>query len=300
MAQLVHLLVNAASRRGARDGRRVAAILRREGHDVVPVAADTAEAVAPELLRRRASMQRLVIVGGDGLINHAIQAMAETAVPIGVVSSGTGNDFARSLGLPRRLPDSLHTALGEAGRVDLLRVTRSDGTVRWAATVLTGGFSGRVNQTADRLRFPRGQQKYTAATLLEIPKLSPFTLALGVDEAPVDHSDCTLFAIGNTSHFGGGMAICPDADPNDGLLDITLVDEVSRFTLLRVLPMVFSGQHVRRPEVRQFSGASATLAHDQEVWADGERIGRGPMTVEIVSDALRVAGFRAEPPTLAL
>lgn len=245
-------------------------------------------------------MERLVIVGGDGLIHHAIQAMAETAVPIGVVSSGTGNDFARSLGLPGKLPASVHAAASAAGRVDLLRVTRSDRTVRWAATVLTGGFSGRVNQTADGIRFPKGQQKYTAATLLEIPKLSSFALELTVDDAPVDHSDCTLFAIGNTAHFGGGMAICPDADPNDGRLDVTLVDEVSRFTLLRVLPMVFSGRHVRHPDVRQFSGGSVTLAQDQDVWADGERIGQGVMTVEIVSDALRVAGFRADRNELAL
>lgn len=252
------------------------------------------------LLLEETEMSRLIVVGGDGLVHHAIQVIAadQRADPVvlGIVPSGTGNDLARSLGVPRRRRRAVEVAVGATEPLDLMRVTFADGSQRLAVTVVTGGFSGRVTKRANALTFPKGQQKYTVATLLELGRLTPFDLTVSAD-GTVDDGDhpvrfehpTSFFAVGNTPHFGGGMAICPGADPTDGILDVTVVGEISRATMARVLPTVFFGRHIRRPEVHQLTGRSIHLDHAQDVWADGEPIGVGEITIEVVPSVIRVA-----------
>lgn len=283
--------MNRSSRRGDKIGAIVAAELQSLGYQPVVLEASDAAAVESLLINERANLSRLIVVGGDGLIHHTLTALAGSEIILGVVSSGTGNDVARSLGLPRKTKAAVAAALTDPTAIDLLRITAADGSVRWAASVATAGFSGRVNAVANGLSFPRGQQKYTVATLLEARRLEPFSLTGSVDGVAFT-SRCTFFAVGNTRHFGGGMAICPDADFRDGALDLTLVDEISRFALLRMLPTVFPGRHVRHPAVRTLRGTAVELDFAEALWADGELIGRGPVSIEAIPEALRVAGVR--------
>ncbi len=211
---------------------------------------------------------------------------------MGVIAAGTGNDFARALGLPDDPVDAVAAALADPAPVDLLAIRRGS-AASLAATVVTGGFSGRVNARANGLRFPRGQQRYTVATLAELARLEAVAVELVVD-GDVHRLDASLFAIANTRYFGGGMAICPDADPTDGLLDVTVVGAVSRFELARVLPRVFSGRHVDHPAVTVFRGQRIELLTDVDLWADGEPLPvdstGGWATFTVAPGALRVAG----------
>jgi diacylglycerol kinase (ATP) len=228
-------------------------------------------------------MSRLVLAGGDGLIHLSLPALAETDVVLGIVPVGTGNDFARALGLPTKLNLAVTSALAEPTKVDLI----ATGEGRWAASIVTGGFSGQVNARANRLRFPPGQQRYTLATLLELAGLHTIGLTLDID-GTVEELQTTLFAIANTRFFGGGMAICPDASPRDGLLDITVVGPTSRRVLAWLLPSVFSGRHVNHPAVRTWRGHQVQVTTTAQLWADGE-----PFTGASFSAApgvLRVAG----------
>ncbi|MDH4364168.1 MAG: diacylglycerol kinase family protein [Acidimicrobiia bacterium] len=314
----VHLLDNPASRGGRRAaaGRAVAVAIEAAGHDVIPLhptgPADIADTVAKA---HTDGMERLVVVGGDGLVHHVLPALATTDVILGIVPVGTGNDFARALGLPTRLPAAVAAALGPAHPVDLVAATDD----RWAATVVTGGFSGQVNARANNLRFPPGQQRYTVATLAELRRLRPVTLTLtipadtntdtetdtetdgaagtGGDRGQtasdrVEQYTTTLFAVANTRYFGGGMAICPTARPDDGLLDITIVGPTTPFQLARMLPSVFSGRHIRHPAVVTRRARLLHIDTDTILWADGEPFGSAGR-LEAVARALQVAGSLA-------
>lgn len=228
-------------------------------------------------------MSHLVLAGGDGLIHHCLPALAHTDVTLGIVPVGTGNDFARALGLPRRLQPAIDAALGPPTPIDLIATDSG----AFAATVVTGGFSGQVNARANHLRFPPGQQRYTVATLLELRHLTPRTITLDIDGTVEEH-ETTLFAVANTRYFGGGMAICPDARPDDGQLEITLVGPVSRLELARVLPLVFSGRHLRHPGVSTRRGRVIGLTASSPLWADGEPF--QATTLRAAAGALKVAG----------
>lgn len=250
---------------------------------------------------RRVSPRRVIALGGDGLIHHALPALVESEIALGIVPSGTGNDFARALGIPRRRTAAVDRAIGPITPVDVLRVEHDDGSLTLVATVVTAGFSGRVNATANARDFPRGQLKYTVASLAELRRLEAFELNVtGLDVAGrIGARDevadlcgpCAFFAVANTRFFGGGMAIAPRAEATDGLLDLTVVGGVPAWQLALVLPSVFVGQHMRHPSVRGLATTSVHLEHDQEVWADGELIGAGSITVSVVPKALIVAAF---------
>ncbi len=288
----VHVLANPASRSGSRDGERVRNHLAATGLGVIPILTTSPEDVAPAIAAA-SDIERLIIVGGDGLVHHALPTLVNSTIETGIVPSGTGNDFARSLGIPNRWKPAADRAVGDVQSLDVLRIERTGHSDRYAATVLMTGFSGRVNATANTLRFPKGQQKYTVATLIEARRLEAIDVTLRTHS--VDGSTqtmtgpATFLAVGNTAHFGGGMAICPEAQPDDGALHLTFVDEVSRISLLRMLPTVFPGRHVRHPAVHQAVGTVMDVDTTEDIWADGELVGPGPVRCSILPGALRLA-----------
>ncbi|HEV8296406.1 MAG TPA: diacylglycerol kinase family protein [Acidimicrobiales bacterium] len=287
---IVHLLGNPTAD-GGRAGATidaVAARVRAHGHDLVRHDAPSVAAVTDAAARAvRDQVDRLLLVGGDGLIHLAAQAAACSATPIGIVPAGSGNDFAGALGLDRgTTADAVDRALAPAHPMDAIRVGD-----RWVVSVATLGFSARVNQRANALRRPRGPARYTVATLLELPRLAPVALTIELDGVRHDW-EITLLAIANTAAFGGGMAICPNASPHDGQLEIAVIGPVGRATLLRIFPRVFKGTHVTHPAVRMFS-ARRVVVHSgaQPVRGDGEPVGATPITFEAVPGALMVAGI---------
>jgi len=283
----VHLLVNPAVRGGEAQLQEVVDGFARHGVESTVIRAETvtdARAAANKAVAGGAS--RLVAIGGDGVVHIAVNAVAESPTELGVVPLGTGNDFARALGLlDGDVDDQIERALAEPVPVDAIRTDYG-----WVATVATLGFSGDVNARANSLAWPRGQSRYTIATLIELPRLRALPVAVEVDGTPVG-GDTTLLAVGNTAFFGGGMRICPTARPFDGKLQVVNIGDVPRHTFLRVFPSVFSGRHVDRSEVSIAAGTSATIdGPDVDIWADGEPLGPLPVRLEVVPGALLVAG----------
>ncbi len=234
-----------------------------------------------------AGCERLVVVGGDGAVHQVLQSVAGTETILGIIPVGTGNDFAAALGDDgRKLDVSVARSLGPARSIDLLRT----GSGTWIASVATLGFSAKVNARANAMTRPRGSMRYSLATLAELPRLAPVPLVVVADGVSHDLA-ITLGAVANTSLFGGGMKICPDADPTDGVMNITLVGPVRRFRLLTVFPKVFRGTHLSHPSVSTLTASSLRLdSRDPlELWADGERIGVLPMTIDVVPASLHIA-----------
>lgn len=264
---------------------RVVAALGRSGATVHPlVSSDAAE--IPELLAN-ASPERVIVAGGDGMIHHVVQFAVPAGVGVGVVPGGTGNDIARALGLPRRLGRAVAVALGPLAPLDVIRIEPAGvEAMVYAVSVLTSGFSGVVNDVANRLTWAGGQAKYTFATLGSLGGLRSYRMS-GPPGMPAEVS---LVAIGNMRYFGGGMAICPNASPTDGMLDVTTVAAVHPLHLATLLPTAFFGQHVRSAKVQTQRFTTATFDVDAEWWADGEPLGvSGRAVVSVSAGALSLA-----------
>ncbi len=217
--------------------------------------------------------ERVLLAGGDGLIHWAIGAFVDTNVKVGIVPVGTGNDFARALSIPRRnISKAVNIALGKPTATDMMRIC-ADGIELWAATVLTAGFSSAVNRRARRSRWS-GSKKYTLATLAELRNIETSSLKMTLDGGEVVELKSSLMAIANTKFFGGGMAVCPDATPTNGLLDVLVAKEASAFDLARILPAVFWGGHRNHKKVSMYRAKSVDLVSCEEFWVDGEQVGK--------------------------
>jgi diacylglycerol kinase (ATP) len=266
--------------------------LRSSGREVEVLDADTPEAALSACRDAvRDGAGALVAAGGDGTVHIGLQAVAGTGVPFGAVPAGTGNDFVVQVGLPGEpvaAAEAIARALreGTTRKVDLARLTDADGEVRWFGAVMAAGFDAIVNERANRMRFPRGPRRYDVAIALELLRLRPrrYTLVLDGVEQQVD---AVLVAIGNTASYGGGMRICPDADPCDGLLDVVVGARMGRATLLRIKPHLYQGTHVNHPLVSTYRAATVELAAEGiTAYVDGERAFPLPVTVTSVPGAL--------------
>ncbi|MFH0245127.1 diacylglycerol kinase [Streptomyces sp. HK10] len=293
----ITLFVNptAGHGRGAGAAQPAARALRAAGFSVrTVVGTDADDALTRAHRAVRGGTGALIAVGGDGMASLALQAVAGTDTPLGVVAVGTGNDIARSLGLPVRDPAGAGRVIAQAlkeGRSRSIDLGRVGG--RWYGSVLASGFDSRVNDRGNRMRWPAGRLRYDMAVLAELAGLRTVPYRLTLDDGPPLETDATLVAVGNGPSYGGGMRICADARLDDGLLDVTVVGECGRTTLLRVFPRVYRGTHLAHPAVTVHRAAKVTLevATPGETvtgYADGEPLGLLPLTVEAVPGAVRV------------
>lgn len=294
----VALLVNPAARAGAHTGAATHAAERLRAHGVkTAIISGGSAAESSELLRAAIELgtDAVVVAGGDGTVHLAIQEVAGTGIPLGIIPAGTGNDFAATLGL-RELDVATAAdtiAAGVTRAVDLARVTRDDGSTAFFGSVLASGFDSKVNDRANRMRWPRGHMRYNIAILVEFLTLTgiPYEVDLELADGTRERiaGDLVMATVGNGRTYGGGIPICPDADPADGLLDLVLVRPAGRLRLLRLLPRVYAGTHASVPEVAMHRVRSVRLSSPRvTAYADGDPIGSLPLTIDVAPAALTV------------
>lgn len=294
----VALVANPAARSGGgvAPAERAAERLRAGGLEVAMVSGGSA-AESTRLLRAALDLDAtaVVVAGGDGTVHLAIQEVAGTGIPLGIIPIGTGNDMAAVAGLRELDLDAAADAIvaGATRHVDLARVTRGDGSAQLFGTVLASGFDSRVNDRANAMSWPRGGSRYTIAILIEFLQLHgvPFRLDLELADGTQEtlSGDLVMATVGNGRTYGGGIPICPDADPADGLLDVTLVRPGGRLHLLRLLPRVYKGTHTSLDEVSTRRVRSIRLdSPGVTAYADGDPIGELPLLVDVVPSALRL------------
>nr|WP_330234093.1 YegS/Rv2252/BmrU family lipid kinase [Nocardia sp. NBC_00508] len=245
----------------------------------------------------------VVCVGGDGLVNVTLAAVAETGVALGMIPAGTGNDLARELGVPTDDPSAAADLVlrGRTRTIDLGRIEPTgSGAPMWFATVTGTGFDARVTLRANDMRWPKGRLRYTVAALAEISGRFTVPYRVELTGAVTDgltnpgagsllETEAVMVAVGNTRTYGGGMLICPDAVMDDGLLDLTVVGALSRREMLRLLPALSAGKRQNHPEVKQYRAAAITLsAPGAPATADGEPAGTLPITIRAAPAALTV------------
>jgi diacylglycerol kinase (ATP) len=223
----------------------------------------------------------LVVQGGDGMVSLGAALVDGTGIPLGVVPTGSGNDFARSAGIPRHAPAATAQALvsgildrtATTRAVDLLRIRLGE---RHAVAVnsLNIGFDARVNHVANRMRLP-GTARYVAALLRSLRHYVPFTaeLRLNDGEARIDPS-AQVLAVANGASCGGGIRLAPAARLDSGEFELVHVRGASKLQLLTLFPIAMVGRHtgLRVVDISQARRLRARIPSGVYVYADGERL----------------------------
>ena len=278
----IALLANPRSGQGKSASAALRALRYLRGSGVsasVLVGEDEADSLALARRAVAAGTGALVACGGDGVVNLALQAVAGTDTPFGVIPAGTGNDHARMLGIPRHDPVAAARVVldGAVRPIDLGRVGD-----RWFGTAFAGGFDALVTERTNQLKWPRGKLRYNLAVLVELAALRPLDYVLELDGRQVS-AEAVLVAVGNGSTYGGGMRICPDAVPDDGLFDVTVIGSARRDQIVRLLPTIYSGKHVEHAQVTTYRASRVDLSTPGITgYADGERFAELPVTCECI------------------
>lgn len=272
--------------------RRILPALRSElagsGLDVdVAVAGDAGETAA--LARDAFAHDRGVVAcGGDGTVALVAGIAAETGGLLGVVPTGAGNDFARTLGVRRRDLAGAVAAVRD-GREVTVDLGRVDG--RWFCSVANTGFDAEVNRWANEVHRLSGTALYLAGVARTLTVYRPRRFRIRVDDGEPHDVDAWLLAVGNGPVYGGGMRIAPDARLDDGTFDMCVIGPISLPSFVLNFPRVFTGTHTKHPEVSIVRGATVTIESLDggiDLYASGERIGPLPARLETVPHALRV------------
>ncbi len=259
----------------------------------------------------------VLVFGGDGTVHRHLAQLVRLGLPVLVVPVGSGNDFARSLGL-RRVRDSLaawRKYCGGSGsaraenvhKIDLGVIaplenaggTPAPHTHRYFCCVAGVGFDGEIAQRANRLpRWLRGHGGYLLSVPQTILTFAPLPMKVstaaedGADWSTRSDQPAILAAFANTPVYGGGMKVAPRAKMDDGLLDVCVVGAVDPFKLFCMFPTVYAGRHLGIREVSYFqeSRVRVETEHPVDVYADGEYVCRTPVEVGVHRAALKVVG----------
>ena len=253
-----------------------------------------AEELAADAVRH--GHDRVITVGGDGTVQEVVNGLLSASEPasMGVVPLGSGNDLARSLALPAELATAWRTAIGHATRrIDVARARNGAGAERWFASAGGIGFDAQVAAAmADRSGWQAGRAGYLLTTLTELRRFENRRIRLTVD-GQTETGDMLFVAIANGAYYGGGMRIAPGALVDDGLLDVCVVGDISRLTVLRQLPNLYRGTHVNHAAVSMRSGSTVDAEAESDgstrIHLDGEPFGSLPLHVTVGHRMLAVA-----------
>ncbi|HYX88893.1 MAG TPA: diacylglycerol kinase family protein [Gaiellaceae bacterium] len=295
----VVFLVNPAAENGS-TGRRWPELARRAAS--LGLRGDALFSERPgqlgELARQAAGggATLLVAVGGDGTVNEVAQGLAGLdGVDLAVIPRGTGWDFVRTHRIPRRLDGAIAVALEGRVRIVDLGVARyrtwgGEEAESYFANIASAGMSGaiakRANETSKALG---GKASYLWATLAVFSRWRNDEVRVRVDaETRSGRMHDVVVAVGR--YFGGGMMICPGAEPDDGLFDVLTIGDLTKRDLLLTLPKTYRGRHLPHPKAELLRGAVAEVEADAPlpVELDGEQPGTTPARFEIVPRALRL------------
>jgi YegS/Rv2252/BmrU family lipid kinase len=283
------LLVNPSSAggRALRALPEVIGELDRLGASHRTVTTRSIEHAAEEAARAAAEGETVAAVGGDGLLRPVAGALKGTDSAVALIPSGRGNDLARVLGVPLEPAEAARLAVQGSER--LLDVASVDGTPFLG--IASFGFDSDANRIANDSRLVKGDAVYLYAALRALAAWKPAHFEVTVDGAAHGITGYSV-AVGNSRSYGGGMLILPQAELDDGKLDVLLCKDASKLTFLRMLPKVFKGAHLGSPHVQALRGEEIQVSTDRPfvIYADGDPIGATPATMRVEPRCLRVIG----------
>jgi diacylglycerol kinase (ATP) len=286
----IRFLVNPAAGRGTGTSHldRIRVLASRYGAGLV-VSRKVSDLA--EQARRAAAdgIERLLVAGGDGTMHHAAQGLAGTECALGVIPLGSGNDLAGTLGIPPDLEVAVKRALeGEVRRIDLLRVGET-----FSLSYAGVGFDSEVTRFANEVKVLRGPLIYFYSVIHTLITFEPPRMKVVYDGGTFE-GKVMFTVVNNLPRFGGGMRIAPDAQIDDGLLDLVIVREVPKPVLLSIFPKVYGGKHVGHPAVTivRTRRVEITIDRAMTMYGGGEPLrpvaAGEAVVVEVVPGALRI------------
>lgn len=281
------LVVNRRSRRGAEAGDRVAQVLADAGLRVREDRCAHARDLSPLIEAQAGTVDRVILGGGDGTLSAALPALLRTRLPLGIIPLGTGNDLARTLGIPA--DPAAAAALIAAGTRRRIDIGEANGQPFFNVASVGFGVDLTRALTHDAKR-RWGVLGYAVAALRTLQRMRSFTVAIEEDGQVVHRGRTVHLAIGNGRHYGGGMTVSEQAEIDDGRLNIYSLEVRSRWRLLMLLPAMRRGSHGRWEEVRTLSGSDilVTTRRPRSVNTDGEITTKTPARFRVLPGALEV------------
>jgi len=300
-AKKVHIIFNPASA-GGRTWKRRKLILkeiRKCWNDfIIEYTGKPGDAVSKTRHAVASGRDLIVAVGGDGTIREVVNGfynegkMINPGCTFAVINSGTGQGFAQSLGLPKRIKDQFKVILdGNVEKTDIGRITSASGACSYFANEFQSGIGGQVVKSVSHFhkkftrRFAFG---FGVLKVIGSYNPSPYTLRLN-DNLDI-YEELTGIVISNGKYTGGGMKLNPGAELNDGYLDILLIPGLTFKEMLLVFPKIYSGRHLKDKRFKSFKVKSITIDSSKSVIseADGEIINGLPLHIDIVPSSLNV------------
>ncbi len=288
----VVVVANPTAGRG-KSGKRIGVVdamlreLRVEHEVLVAGSAKEMESTCRDAAERGAGV--VAVIGGDGTVSCAANGVLGTGAVLAVLPAGTGNDFATAIGA-RTLRGSVRLlADPKTASIDVVRA-RTVGSERCFVNIAGAGFDSEVNETANAMHLNLGGTgTYVAALVKTLSRFTPAHYDLIVDDERLT-LDAMLVVVGSGLSYGGGMKVLPDASLDDGVLDVCIVEALSKGAFLRAFPKVFMGTHTEHPKVRMMRATSVTIEanRDMQVYADGEHVGALPASFDVMPGALQV------------
>lgn len=256
----------------------------------------------------------ILIFGGDGTIHRHLAQLVRLELPVLVVPRGSGNDFARALGL--RTPNHASSAwkafvsgAGNVRTIDLGVISPLDATAstpqpqHYFCCVGGVGLDAEIARRANQMpRWLRGFGGYALSLFRALPALTALRMKITTSAnsspeelSPRSDQPTILAAFANAPMYGGGMKIAPNAQLDDSQLDICLISDIDRFKLFCLFPTIYFGRHLRVPEVEYFKAARLRIEteHPQDVYADGEYVCRTPIEASVAPKVLRIISPQA-------
>jgi len=233
----------------------------------------------------------IVAAGGDGTLNEVINGVGEDlgAARVGLLPLGTGNDFARTIGVPTDLEAAMEVIrAGETRAIDLVRVTSDE--VRYFVNVSAGGFSGLVDEKlTPEMKKTWGPLAYLRSAAAALPELRAYRTTLAFDNTDSLMLDLYNVVVANGRYVAGGTLIAPEASVDDGMLDIILIQKRSAPELALLAAQVALGTHLSSEAIVFRRAAKLTVNSKPGMWfnVDGELVGNEPARFEILPRALR-------------
>jgi YegS/Rv2252/BmrU family lipid kinase len=229
--------------------------------------------------------ETVAALGGDGLLRPLAGVLKGRDCAIALIPCGRGNDLARVLGVSPDPTEAARTAV--QGKESLLDVADVDGTAFMG--IASFGFDSDANRVANKAKLVKGNAVYLYAALRALAAWKPARFTVTVDGVRHEVTGYTV-AVGNSKAYGGGMFILPQAELDDGRLDVMLSTQAPKLVFLRELPKVFKGAHVDSAYVEFLKGERIEVASDRPfvIYADGDPIGATPATIGVEPKCLRV------------
>ncbi|WP_172373604.1 diacylglycerol/lipid kinase family protein [Sporosarcina jiandibaonis] len=252
---------------------------------------ETEKFISKNLLTQN-DLKAVAVIGGDGTINSVIQQLAESTVPLAIFPSGSGNDTARMFQLTDNPKDFVYKLLaGKTTSTDLINVNGRFG-ITVAGTGLDSAIGNQVNQSFYKPILNKlgiGSFSYIISAVITLLTFKPFNGKLTIDGEVLKLTNAWLIACGNTAFYGGGLNICPHANPSDGFLNITHLNNANRLNVLfRLFPDLLRGGPVTKEGVFYNAGKEITIETNRPIPAmvDGEIIISTPLHITIRENAL--------------